>query len=197
MPKRRNAVFHNTNSREVLRAILAIHFPDDLLIADLTWGKGAFWEGQPVIGLDIEPRLGCHIRADARAVPLQAGLIDVAVLDPPHTWSRGKNPGSAGLVSDYGFLPSKDALLTLCCEAAREIRRIATAGAILKIMDTVKHGKYHAVHIEVAKAIEPDLGVLEDIAILDSGVVRPEGPNWKDQKHLRNGQSYFLVYRWA
>ncbi len=36
----------------------------------------------------------------------------------------------------------------------------------------------------------------EDVAILDSGVVRPMRPNQR-VLHLRHAHSYFLVYKWG
>lgn len=204
---RPEALFQGARSREVIETILDMHFGGTARpnahgpwIADLTWGKGAFWgDNWPgnVVGFDLAPRLGAVATADAKHAPLRDGAVEIAVFDPPFTFSRGKNPGSAGLVTDYVFLQSYEELLHLCCNAACEMRRIATKGAIVKLADSIKHGKFHPLHINGAEVMRPWLGQPCDIAILNSGVVRPEGPNWGEPKHLRNMHSYFLVYKWA
>lgn len=196
--RRPKALFRDVRSREVIEALLAIHFPDVTSIVDATWGKGAFWRGhEPVVGLDIVPRLGCQLAADATDLPLRSQAVDLAVFDPPFTFSRGKNPGSTKVHEDFSFLPNYDSLLSLCRGAAEELRRVARLGAIVKLADSVKHGKFHSLHIDAVNEMRPWLGGPEDIAILDSGVVRPDGPNWGAPKHLRNTHSYFFVYVWG
>ena len=120
MTERQSALFRGVRSRDVIRTLMELHFPRAKGIAD-HWGKGAFWfGGELVLGLDIEPRLGCAVRADAQAVPLRYHAVDVAVFDPPFTWSRGRNPGSTMLHKDFSYLARYEDLYRLLAEAAKE-----------------------------------------------------------------------------
>ncbi len=57
MIERKNVVFRDVYSKEVIASILEVAFPDIERVADLTWGKGALWKHKDpipgVIGLDI------------------------------------------------------------------------------------------------------------------------------------------------
>jgi len=197
---RPNAVFSGARSCDVIAAILRIHFPDAPMIADLTWGKGAFWSGDEwVLGLDIASRYGCHVRADSRHTPLRDGVVDLAVFDPPFLVNRGAggvSPTTLRLLADYGghTFRTQQEVRQLYIDTAPEIRRIARCGAIIKCADIVDVG-FQPTHALLIAAFQPILGLPADIAILDSGVVRPI--RFKRVLHLRNAHSYFLVYKWT
>lgn len=200
--ERINAVFRDCISKDVLRAIFDIHFPTcgkaegERYIVDLTWGKGAFWgDGEaPVVGFDIAPRLGCEVKADAVAAPIKDEAFVVAILDPPHIHAPGKSRRTR-IADDYGGLPSQKEIRKLYVKAAPELRRIAKTGAILKCTDMVESGKFQPNHALIIGGVSEHLGWPVDIAILDSGVVRPTRPGHR-VLHLRHAHSYFLVYKW-
>lgn len=200
MTERTNAVFRDVYSRDVIGRILAVDFPDIESVADLTWGKGAFWspEDYPpnfVVGLDKRPRYGCQIAADARHVPLVDGAVDLAIFDPPHQHGISKTT-TLQHQADFDRMPNQRDIHQLLADTAPEIRRIARIGAIIKLTDMVEAGRFIPTHIMFAASAATLLGLPCDMAILDSGVVRPVRPNQR-VLHLRHAHSYFLIYKWA
>lgn len=194
------AVFRDARSRDVVNALLSIHWPSDIRILDMTWGKGAFWQGteRHVVGADLAPRYGCHMKADAQRLPIRSAAFDVAVFDPPHLFSRGPSPSRQTLHDDYSEVSNYEVLRRLYAGAATEIRRVATRGAIIKFTDMVKFGRLHPSHLIIGCEIAPVLGWPDEIAILDSGTVRPNpSQEGGGQRHLRNNHSYFFLYDWG
>ncbi len=225
MIDRKNAVFRDVYSKEVIDQIFHVHFPDidygpgpyewegsvvnPRPVADLTWGKGAFHPKhlpdekskhcghctRPVIGLDYYPRNGAQIGADARHVPLVDNAVDVVIFDPPHQHGVSKTT-TLKHQADFGRLPNQKDIHQLLIDVAPEIRRVARVGAIIKLTDMVEAGRFMPTHIMFASAAAPLWGLPCDMAILDSGVVRPMKPNQR-VLHLRHAHSYFLIYKWS
>lgn len=196
---RTNAVFRDARSRDVIRVVLQTHFPGAERAVDLTWGKGAFWTGEEesgwVVGLDKRPRYGCQIAADSRHVPLRSQSVDVAIFDPPHQHGISKTT-TLKHQDDYDRMPNQRDIHQLLADTAPELRRIARVGAIIKLTDMVEAGRYVPTHMMFAAAAAPKLGWPCDLAILDSGVVRPVRPNQR-VLHLRHAHSFWLIYKWA
>ena len=198
MIERKNAVFRDVYSKEVVASILEVEFPDIKTVADLTWGKGAFWKDDnsvSVIGLDRKPRYGAQVGADARHVPLVDEAVDVAIFDPPHQHGVSKTT-TLRHQADYDRMPNQKDIHQLLADVAPEIRRVARVGAIVKLTDMVEAGRFMPTHILFASAAARLLGMPCDMAILDSGVVRPVKPNQR-VLHLRHAHSYFLIYKWS
>ncbi len=208
MIERTNAVFRDTNSKAVIAQILAVAFPDIKSVADLTYGKGAFWHGQPdstesplyhagirLVGLDRRPRYGCQIAADARHVPLVDGAADLVIFDPPHQHGISKTT-TLRHQADFDRMANQKDIHQLFADAVPEIRRVARVGAIIKLTDMVEAGRFMPTHMMFAGSAAPVLGWPCDMAILDSGVVRPMRPNQR-VLHLRHAHSYFLIYKWS
>src|SRR5437867_573820 len=63
--------------------VLGLYAPRGSTVADVTYGKGAFWKNVPK---DLFKTLGSDIvqGVDCRALPYEAGSIDCVVLDPPY-----------------------------------------------------------------------------------------------------------------
>ncbi len=82
---------------ELFAQILALHVPPGSLIADVTYGLGAFWKKVPanryrVLASDIAlkpalpspPGFTLQSEVDCRALPYAAASLDAVVLDPPY-----------------------------------------------------------------------------------------------------------------
>lgn len=196
---RRNAVFRDCYSRTVMEVVMGLHFADAELVADLTWGKGAFWSREAleqwcVIGLDLAPRYGCEIQAVSQAVPLADDSVDVAIFDPPHQHGRSKTT-TLRHQADFDRMDNQAQIHQLILDTAPELYRIACQGAIIKLTDMIEAGRYMPSHALVMAACSPILGWPDDVAILDSGVVRPVKPS--RILHLRHAHSFFLIYKWG
>lgn len=197
--ERHNAVFRDCYSRTVMQAVMELHFPDAEIVADLTWGKGAFWSDEVlerwrVLGLDRKARYGAVAHADSRAVPLPDQSVDVAVFDPPHQHGRSKTT-TLRHQADFDRMDNQAQIHQLIADTAPELRRISRQGAVIKLTDMIEAGRFMPTHGLVMAACSPILGWPEDVAILDSGVVRPVKPS--RILHLRHAHSYFLIYKWA
>jgi hypothetical protein len=193
---RTNAVFRDVYSRQVLEATLAVHFPEGVIL-DCTWGKGAFWSDDNrgrVVGMDLAPRYGCLVQADARFLPIRDKAVAVAVFDPPHQHGVSSTT-TLRHQEDFSRMPTQADIHRLITSAAPELRRVSQMGAIIKVTDMVEAGRYMPTHSLLAAALAPVLGWPSDLAILDSGVVRPT--RHERVLHLRHAHSYFLVYRWS
>src|SRR5689334_19387229 len=74
---------HLGDNAPVFKDILRLFVPEGSTIADVTWGKGAFWkqveEGvYKVLATDIQSGVDC------RDLPYEDGSLDAVVLDPPY-----------------------------------------------------------------------------------------------------------------
>ncbi|MBL1130153.1 MAG: hypothetical protein D8M54_16860 [Chloroflexi bacterium] len=68
---------------DIFPKILELHVPRGSLVADVTYGKGIFWQNVPdgyywVQGTDIATGVDC------RQLPYADNTIDCVVLDPPY-----------------------------------------------------------------------------------------------------------------
>ena len=193
---RPKSVFRNQNSSDVMKVIAEIYFAPDATYADVTWGKGVFFRKLPaakVIGLDLKPRYGAQVQADAAHIPLRDKSVDVVVFDPPHQHGRSSTT-TLKQQDDYGRMASQNEIHKLCLAAALEIERVARVGAVIKLTDMVEAGRFMPTHLLFAAAVADLFGWPADIGILDSGVVRPV--RHARILHWQEVQSYFLVYRW-
>ncbi len=197
-PLRFNSVHRDCFSRDVLKHIFAIHFPGSVEIADLTWGKGAFWQeplrSQVTHKFDTNPRNGA-VYGDCRKVLLPDNSVDVVVFDPPHQHGQSKTT-TLKHQADYARLFNQAEGHQLILDTAAELRRIARQGAIIKVTDMVEAGRFMPTHALIMIGCSNILGWPCDLVILDSGVVRPMKPNQR-VLHFRHAHSYFLIYKWC
>jgi hypothetical protein len=196
---RPEAVHIGVTSKEVLADIFAVHFPTGT-IADLTWGKGAFWNGtalaeRVVARLDKNPRYSANLKADCRQVPLRDQCVDVVVFDPPHKHAIGHNT-TFGHKADFDHLPRQKDITGLVLATLPELKRIARKGCIIKLTDMVESGRYYPQHVyAIADAAECWRLMPYDLAILYSGVKRSVRAD--KVLHLQHTHSYFLVWKWG
>ena len=204
------------NSAACIEDIFRVHFPTAEVVADVTWGRGRFWkrpiklsDNAPdiqVIGLDTDTRGGADIRADYRFVPLKHQTEDVLVLDPPIIFTPGiqRIVGAKRffLGSEEGVRFNEDDrvqrpkhpgdLILHTLVVAREARRVARQGMILKGQELILSGRpLWWVHHVMSCIGEP-----EDMLIQVSPAPRLNDPKWKRQFHFRRRHAIYLVYKW-
>lgn len=75
---------HVGTNAQVFPQILALHVPPGATVADVTYGKGVFWQSVPVDRYKLLPT-DLQTGVDCRALPYEDSSIDCVVLDPP-TW---------------------------------------------------------------------------------------------------------------
>lgn len=200
---------HNARNADVFPHVLALHVPHGAVVADVTWGKGVFWQQVPkdhyiVHASDIQTGTDCRKLAYASA------SHDCVVLDPPYMEGlyRRARDHMAG-AGNYGafrrhYSDGKRkgggpryhaAVLDLYFRAGKEAHRILKEDGILivKCQDEVSANQQRLTHVEII--IEyARLGFhAKDLFV----VVRQNRPAMSRvlrQEHARKNHSYFLVF---
>ena len=188
------------NNNEFFRDILRLYVREGSAVADLTWGRGKFWDGidrnkYKLVRLDRYTP--CDIKADFRAVPLADESQNEVVFDPPYVTRMGfkrrskENPNGSNQKSAFGLDESgpknEGEIDSLYAAGTAEARRILKRGGILilKTMDTQKWR-----HIELANL--PGFKLIDLLVVVTKGL--PPGKSYP-QKHARKNHSYFMVFR--
>ena len=200
---------HVAGNADVFPQILALHVPDGATVADVTWGKGVFWERVP--------KSRCHVKAtdlstgvDCRALPYAAGSIDCVVLDPPYMEGlfRRSTDHMAGSGTHAAFREHYSngeataggakwhaAVLDLYFSAGREALRVLRDEGVLivKCQDEVSANVQHLTHVEIINEYER-LGFYTKDLFVVVRTNRPIVSRLKKQAHARKNHSYFLVF---
>lgn len=205
------SAYLGTNA-DVFPHVLDLHVPAGSRIADVTWGKGAFWHQVPTGRYDV---LGTDLKSgvDCRDLPYSDGEIDCVVLDPPYMEglfraSSGQLAGSgthAAFRTHYsdgqataappGAPKYHDAVVDLYLKAGKEAHRVLRDFGVfvVKCQDEVSANRQRLTHVELINAYEEAGFYCKDLFI----VVRPNRPGVTRllrQEHARKNHSYFLVF---
>jgi hypothetical protein len=184
--------------------ILALYVPPGSTVADVTYGKGAFWRDVPegsyrVLLSDLLTGTDC------RSLPYGDGAVDCVVLDPPymHTPGGTAHEGHQNFEGYYqnNATPTEgpkyhEAVLALYFAASREAHRVLRPRGVLvvKCQDEVCAGKQRLTHVELVTELTGYGFVAEDCFVLVR-TNRPGVSRILKQLHARKNHSYFLVFR--
>lgn len=194
---------------EVFPQILALHVPEGSTVADVTWGRGVFWEKVPP-GRYLLKATDISMGIDCRTLPYKDGSIDCVVLDPPYMEGlfRKSTSNMAGSGTHSAFRANysngeateggpkwHDAVLDLYFRAGREALRLLRNDGVLivKCQDEVSANVQRLTHVEIINEYERCGFYTKDLFI----VVRTNRPvvsRLKLQVHARKNHSYFLVF---
>jgi hypothetical protein len=195
-------------------------------IADVTFGKGVFWNKVPIANYEILASDVCHSKEkhrtmfvdvkggiDCRELPYADGSLDCVVLDPPYMEGlyRQKTSHMAGGGSHQTFREAysngketsegpkwHEAVLDLYIRASIEAFRVLRSDGvfIVKCQDEVSANKQRLTHVEIISACEHLGFYTKDLFV----VVRRNAPGVSRilrQVHARKNHSYFLVFQKA
>lgn len=190
-------------SADAVKQILDMYLPDGGLIADVTWGKGAFWkdynsEKYQVIGSDLVTEK--DVIADFTRLPYRASIFDAVFLDPPWGNQGGENPGPeyAETKDRYGLSLRKlvSELVEQYAEGIWECKRVMKTNGILvvKCQDFVNSGDKHwIVRGILSKAAEKSLTAVDCLVQVAPGHprMRHKGP----QQHFRMNHSNYWIFK--
>ena len=197
------SAYAGTNA-EVFPRILDLYVPPGSAVADVTYGRGAFWKNVPEDRYRLRPTdIECGV--DCRELPYDDGTIDCVVLDPPYMHSPGgsahtghvafenhyKNNGTGNLTASKYH----EAVLDLYADAGTEAHRVLRDGGvfIVKCQDEVCSNRQRFTHIEIMDAYEKLGFVAEDLFVVMRNN-RPGVSRTVRQVHARKNHSYFLVF---
>jgi len=200
---------HVAQNADVFPQVLALHVADGARIADVTFGKGAFWKKIPrgryeLLATDLKTGVDC------RALPYDDDTLDCVVLDPPYMEGlfRRNSTQLAGGTTHAAFRDHYSngqrtaagpkyhgAVLDLYFRAGDEARRVLKPRGVLivKCQDEVSANQQRLTHVEIINRYEASGFYTKDLFV----VVRQNRPavsRLKKQAHARKNHSYFLVF---
>lgn len=200
-----------TNS-DVFPCILDLHVPAGSVVADVTYGKGIFWQK---VAPDLYKVLPSDIATgtDCRDLPYADGTIDCVVLDPPYMEGFYRKPGRSvagrGTYSTFRRAYSngteeaangphapkyQEAVTALYVEAGHEAKRVLRDRGIfiVKCQDAVCANRQHLTHVEIINAYSEMGFYAKDLFVLVRSN-RPAISRLIQQRHARKNHSYFIV----
>lgn len=201
---------HVGGNAEVFAKVLELHVPHGLIVADVTFGKGVFWQRVPSGQYDLRAS-DLQTGVDCRALPYDEESVDAVVLDPPYmeglfrrtedhlagggNYAAFRNHYSNGQRTEGG--PKyHDAVLDLYFKAGREAYRVLGEGGILivKCQDEVSANRQHLTHIEIVNEYEK-LGFYTKDLFIVVRTNRPAVSRLLKQVHARKNHSYFIIFQ--
>ncbi len=171
---------------DLFPSILAIYVPEGSTVADVTWGKGVFWQKVDLTKYTLLKSDLAHDGIDARKLPYADVSLDAVILDPPYIYNPG-NSLKKSIDECYNnntttpFKTQKD-VIRFYQEAAQEALRVLKKGGvlILKCKDTIESGKQVWTHVEL---MQLDGYLTEDLFVLVQNTTPVRQPAWGKQKH--------------
>lgn len=208
-----------TNS-EVFPKVLQLHVEDGAKIADVTYGKGVFWENVPadkynLYRTDIDPEKSPDSPdgkgVDCRDLPYKDDSFGVVVLDPPYAegYFRRNEDHLAGNGSHSKFRSNystgaaytespkyHQAVLALYFEAGREAKRVLRDDGvfIVKVGDEVSSNTQELTHIQITNFYERELRFYTKDLFVVERYNKPATPGVNNQVHARKNHSFFMIY---
>ena len=188
---------------KVFPLILGLYVAEGSIVADVTYGKGAFWRNVVPGTYDLRAT-DILDGVDCRTLPYEDGTIDCVVLDPPymHSPGGGTHSGQPSFEEHYrnngtGNNTDKkyhEAVVELYKEAGAEAFRVLRERGVfvVKCQDEVCANRQRFTHVELLQAFQEQGFVAEDLFV----VVRKNKPGVSTtirQVHARKNHSYFLV----
>ena len=188
----------------VFPRILQLYVTPGSTVADVTYGKGAFWRNVPPQLYQLR-RTDIQDGVDCRNLPYGDEEIDCVVLDPPYMHTPG---GTAHTTTHTPFethyrnnvsgnqTASKyhEAVLDLYRDAGREAYRVLKSRGvfIVKCQDEVCANRQRFTHIELIQIYE-EMGFIAEDLFVTIRSNRPGVSRMVRQVHARKNHSYFLV----
>jgi hypothetical protein len=202
---------HTGENGALFAQILGLYVEPGALIADVTYGKGAFWNAvdkkeYQLLATDIQTGVDC------RDLPYEDETLDVVVLDPPYmeglyrkssahlagsgTHGAFRENYSDSTATDYtdGGPKYHDKVLQMYYDAADEAWRVLRNYGvfIVKCQDEVSANRQHLTHVELINAFAKRF-YAKDLFVL-TRTNRPGISRIIKQEHARKNHSYFLVF---
>ena len=193
------SVVRGTNA-DLVKAVVSLYGNNNPKIADLTYGKGAFWRKTPhlrVFGSDL---ITCPKRPhDFTALPYRDSTFDIAVLDPPYIHSPGRHMTDEryqNRATTKGMLWA-DLRRELFIPGMREAMRIVSpqGGMVwVKCMDQVQSGMQRWCHAELLTDAMAMGFYARDLFVLIPQSTTTSN-RWNVQHHARKRHSYLWIFQ--
>jgi hypothetical protein len=189
---------------ELVANAARLYIPDGATVADVTYGKGAFWARTDrrrftLLPSDIDPSFGgAGIQADCRDLPYASDSIDVVVLDPPYIAYPGRQHLTNHRYNNHGTTPRlyHDGVIQLYADAMAEGRRVLRTPGYLwvKCKDEVSHDRQNWSHIQIYEhAVKLGFHARDLFVVVAVNPATTMG-TWKRQLHARKTHSFMWIF---
>ena len=201
------SVIHGNNA-DLIAEVARLYMPDGSVVADVTWGKGAFWRKYDLSRIsmnasDIDQALDPDmigvdfVAADFTALPYDDESFHVVVLDPPYIHSPGQHMTDKrynNAATTKGMY--HDDIMDLYRRGMAEAKRVLKPDGTIwvKCKDQVMSGKQQWSHIDLYRIGEGLNLYMRDLFVLIP-TSRTSMGRWKVQHHARKVHSYLLVFQ--
>lgn len=193
----------NGNNADLIVEVARLYIRDGAEVADVTWGRGAFWtkanNGRfKVRGSDIAEHIATDgiIQADFRSLPYSDASFDVVVLDPPYV----HNPGKHQTDSRYNNANTTSGMYhadirTMYREGMAEAMRVLRPGGLVfvKGKDEIESGKQCWSQTELLLDAQA-IGLYGKDSFVLVPTSRTSMRRWDTQKHARKVHSFLWVF---
>ena len=193
---------------DLFPSILKLYVTPGAVIADTTYGKGAFWRAVPGDLYQVHPT-DLQTGVDACSLPYEAASVDAVVFDPPYMHSEGGGAhrghqhydayyqNDARSQTDGGTgLRGHFAVVDLYRRASVEALRVLKPQGIyiVKCQDEVYANRQRLTHVELINWYTAQGFLVEDLFVLMTQR-RPGVSRQLRQYHSRKTHSYFVILR--
>jgi len=203
----------------VFPKVLRLHVDEGAKIADVTYGKGVFWNEidlgkYEVYASDLDAEKSpSGYPVDCRNLPYEDDSLDVVVLDPPYaegffrrnkdmlaggdgSHSQFRENYSNGEVVDTKGSKYHQAVLDLYCEAGVEAHRVLRDDGtfIVKTQDEVSANTQELTHIQITNFYEDVLEMYTKDLFVVMRSNKPAVSGMNKQVHARKNHSFFMIY---
>ena len=179
---------------ELMENVARLWIKEGDVIADVTYGRGAFWKRLP------EPHTKHDLAldgVDCRNLPYSENTFDCVVIDPPYRPGHGsKNFSENGMAKAYqlGSLDTINDVLGFYRAAIVEARRVLTPGGrlMVKCQDLSYANRLHLVTLDVLRDIlENGFDLADQFLLVNTPNLSSSA--WKRQERARRSHSVLWV----
>ncbi len=186
---------HVGTNADLLPRILSLYVEKGSTIADVTYGRGAFWRHVDTTMYDFRPS-DLLTGTDCRHLPYEDASIDCLVIDLPYMHDA-KSTGSHHMTRDHyqNNNGSHESVIRKYAGGFLEATRVLPKRGIIiaKCQDETVASKQRFTHMELTEML-----VMFGFEVIDQFiVVQKKTPcmRWDYQKSARKNHSYFIVAR--
>jgi hypothetical protein len=181
---------------EILQNIQQLYAPNGFDL-DPTYSKGIFYKdiSEPRLKYDLKPQIEGVEQADCRCLPLESGLIENIVFDPPFMFGTHGQTKNNRMNQRFTMFDSFSDLCSMYQDSLKEFYRILTKKGYLffKCQDYTD-SKTTITHCLVYNWATQIGFYAKDIFILVASGGRIYNPNLQ-QRHARKFHSYWWAFR--
>lgn len=190
----------NGNNAKLIKEVSDFYIEDDQKVADVTYGKGAFWRNTDTSRFDFSPSdiITCPDNPyDFKDLPYKTGSYHHVIFDPPYMHNAGKplvDSRYQNAATTKGMY--HDDILVLYAQGMKEGRRVLKKDGLLwvKCKDEIESSvqrmsivEIHDIAVRVLRMTVKDLFVLIPSSLPPIQV--------KNQKHARKNHSYLWLFK--